>query len=131
MPAPGVPKEPRSACLTPQLPFELVNEAPIRAIGKDSIGARLDHAHLAKPQRIEAQRVFGIVFMPAIIGGLAQRLRSVLQLAAVAPAHDKSGGMLGIASTQVGGHQDRPQRPLGRYGVLAHEILVCPDYAAE
>src|SRR2546428_1484684 len=34
-----------------QLAFELVEETPIRTVGDDLVGARLDHAGLVQPQR--------------------------------------------------------------------------------
>src|ERR1700746_173865 len=41
-----------------QLAFELVQKAPIRAVGDDLVRARLDQARLVQPQRVKPHRVF-------------------------------------------------------------------------
>src|SRR5271168_4771077 len=40
-----------------QLAFDLVQEAPVRAIGDDLFRAAFDHAQLVQPKRIKAHRV--------------------------------------------------------------------------
>src|SRR5437879_2703348 len=44
-----------------QLAFELVQEAPVRALGDYLLWARLDEARLVQPQGIVPDRVLGIV----------------------------------------------------------------------
>src|SRR5262245_49971019 len=52
---------------TLQLALELVEEAPIRSVSDDLVGARFDHAHFAQPQRKKPERVFGIVVPPLVV----------------------------------------------------------------
>jgi hypothetical protein len=51
-----------------QLTFQLVEETPVGALGDERVRARLDHADLVQPERIEPERVLGIVLAPAGIG---------------------------------------------------------------
>ena len=55
----------RRSCL--QLAFELVEEAPICAVGNDPIGSRLDQPSLVQPKRVKANRVLGVVIPPSIV----------------------------------------------------------------
>src|ERR1700730_18686280 len=57
-----------------QLAFQLVQEAPIRAVGDDLLRARLYEAHIAHAQGIEPQRILGVVLSPFVIWKLADRL---------------------------------------------------------
>src|ERR1700730_57863 len=61
-----------------QVALELVQKAPIRAVGDDLLRGRLDEAHLMKPQRIIADRVLGIVFAPFVVRNLVQRLQGII-----------------------------------------------------
>src|SRR5215467_1519357 len=54
-----------------QLAFELVEEAPVRAIGDDLLRARLDKADIMHAQRIESHGILGVVFPPFVVGKLA------------------------------------------------------------
>src|SRR5438445_357132 len=46
-------------------------------------------------------------------------------------ATDEAGRLLRVRGTQIGGLEDRPQRPLGRDGVLPYEVPMRADHAAE
>ena len=61
-----------------QLAFELVQEAPVRAVGDDLLGRRLDHPGLMHPKSIEADRVLGVVFPPFVIGDRTQCLEGII-----------------------------------------------------
>jgi hypothetical protein len=61
-----------------QLALDLVEEAPVSAIGDERVGVRLDHAQLVQPQRIEAQCVLGVVIAPDDVADLPQRLDRVI-----------------------------------------------------
>src|SRR6266404_4450714 len=61
-----------------QLAFELVQEAPIRAVGDDLLRARFDHTSVAHAQCIEADRVLGVVVAPFLIRNAAQRLEGIV-----------------------------------------------------
>src|SRR4029077_13471950 len=58
-----------------QVAFELVQEAPIRALGDDLLWARLYEAHIAHAQGVEPQRILGVVLAPFVIWKLADRLK--------------------------------------------------------
>src|SRR6516164_3912704 len=55
-----------------QLALEFVEEPPIGRIGDDLVGGRLDHARFAQPQRIEPDRVLGIVVPPLRVWDLLE-----------------------------------------------------------
>src|SRR5262252_4712883 len=54
----------RARMLNLQLALDLVEETPVRSLGDDLVGGRLDHARFAQTQRIEPDRVLGIVVPP-------------------------------------------------------------------
>src|SRR5271165_2402527 len=57
-----------------QLAFELVEKAPIGAVGDDPLRYRFDEAEIMQSQRVEAQRVLWIVFAPFVIRDVAHCL---------------------------------------------------------
>src|SRR5215475_8942595 len=57
--------------------LQLVEEAPVGALGDDLLRGTLDQANLVQAQGIKAHRVFWVIFPPAIIGNLLQRLPGV------------------------------------------------------
>src|ERR1041384_3194985 len=61
----------RRPTLPLQLPLELVQKAPVRALADDLLRARLDHACLVKAERVEADAVLGVVLAPAGVRQLA------------------------------------------------------------
>src|SRR6266849_321453 len=60
-----------------QLALELVQEAPIGAVGDDLLRARLDHAGFMQPQRVEAHGVLGVIFAPFVVAVFAESLQRV------------------------------------------------------
>src|SRR6266478_6416619 len=60
------------------LAFELVQEAPIGALGDDLLRARLDEARFVQTQGIESDRVLGVVFPPFVVRQPAERLQRVI-----------------------------------------------------
>ena len=52
--------------LSLQLLLQLVEEAPVGALGDDLLGARFDHPGLMQPEGVEADRIFGIVVSPRL-----------------------------------------------------------------
>src|SRR5262245_32355069 len=66
----------RVVMLSPlELALELVEEAPVGALGEDLLRARRDHPRLVQAQRVEAERVRRIVFSPPPVRDLLQRLQ--------------------------------------------------------
>src|SRR5216684_8014436 len=100
-----------------QLALEFVHETPVRSFCNDLVGIRLDHAAFAQPQRVEPDRVFGIVIAPFVIGHVIQRLQCVV-VASREPAVDHpSCSACRIACAQVGRLEDRPQDAISGDGV--------------
>src|SRR6266542_975152 len=54
----------RPSTLTLQLLLQLVEEPPVRGLGEDLLGTRLDHARLVQAEGVEARRVLGVVLPP-------------------------------------------------------------------
>src|SRR5215471_748078 len=50
-----------------QLLFQLLEEAPVSALGDDLLRTALDHPHFVEPQGVEAHGVFRIILAPARI----------------------------------------------------------------
>src|SRR5262245_5340261 len=60
-----------------QFLFQLVEEAPVGALGDDLLRTALDHPHFVEPQGVEADGVFRVVLAPARIGNLPEGLRCI------------------------------------------------------
>src|SRR6516162_2427369 len=54
-----------------QLAFDLVQKAPISAVGNDLLRARPYKADIMHAQRIESYGILGVVFSPFVVGKLA------------------------------------------------------------
>jgi hypothetical protein len=61
-----------------QLAFELVQEAPVGAVGDQLVRARLDQTRFVQPQGIESYGVFGVILPPSLIRDTAQPLEGVI-----------------------------------------------------
>src|SRR5947208_2776015 len=61
-----------------QLAFDLVQKAPVGAVSDDLLRTAFDHAELVHPQRVKANRVFGVVFPPGAVGVLGQCLQRIV-----------------------------------------------------
>src|SRR5215831_9736916 len=68
-PAPRVPPP-----LSLQLLLQLVEEAPVGALGQELLRARLEHPNLMQAQSIEPHRILGVVLTPFIVGELLHSL---------------------------------------------------------
>jgi len=107
--------------LSLQLALELVEEAPVGRLRNELVWRRLDHAGVAQPQRVEANRVLGIILAPFVVGDFFERLQRIV-VASGEPAVDHSlrrGHR--ISDAKVGCLENRAQRPLGCDGMLANE----------
>jgi hypothetical protein len=71
---------------------QLVQKAPIGAVGDDLLRARLDETHFVQPQRIEPERVLGVVFTPFVIRIVVQRLQRVIIALRETPIDELPGG---------------------------------------
>src|SRR5687768_13410038 len=54
----------RAACSRLEFALQLVEEAPVSAVGDEGVRARFDHADLVEPQREEPQRILGVELAP-------------------------------------------------------------------
>jgi hypothetical protein len=60
-----------------QLAFELVKEPEVGAVGDDLLRRLLDDAELVQTQRIEPDRVLGVIVAPMAVGIILQRLQRI------------------------------------------------------
>src|SRR5271155_392702 len=102
-----------------QLAFELVQEAPIGVFGDDLLRRRFDKAHIAQAQRIEADRVLGIVFPPSVVRDVTERLQSILVTRRETPIDQQSRDVRRIAGAEVCRLEEGAQRALGGDWVVA------------
>src|SRR5262245_32168820 len=114
-----------------QLLLQLLDEAPVGALGDELLGAAFDHPHFVEPQGVEADGVFRVVLTLARIGNLPKGLRCIVQLVYIPTAHDEAGRPIWVRGTQGGSLEDGPQRPFACDGMLAYEIPMGADHAAE
>src|SRR5262245_690872 len=114
-----------------QLSLQLVEEAPVGTLSEDLLRGGLDEARLAKPERIEAHRVVGIVLFPLPVRHFLQGLHGVIEAVNVTLVHQEPGHPLRFERADVGGLQDGAQRALGGHRVLTDELLVADHHATE
>src|SRR5215471_13198811 len=113
-----------------QLAFDLVQKAPIGAVGDNLLRARLDEAHFLQPQCVEPDSIFGIVFAPFVgifFQGLQQKVIPVSETA----IGDVLRDTLGFAVAEIRCLQDGADRALGGNRVLVNEFPIADQHAAE
>src|SRR5712672_3605462 len=110
-----------SSSSTLQLAFELVEESPIGTLGDDPVGVRLDHARLTQAQCVEAERVFGIVLAPLVIGDFLERLQRVVIPRRESAFDQAPCSAHGIAGAEIGRFEDGAQRPLRSNRILVDQ----------
>src|SRR5215469_12460888 len=113
-----------------QLAFELVQKAPVGAVGNDLLRVRLDYAGFVQPKGIEPDRVFGVVLTPFVVGNLGQRLQRIIVAVGETPINDPSGGARRLGDAKIGGLEKGAQYTLGRHRIFAHIIAVARQHAA-
>src|SRR6516165_1662347 len=114
-----------------QLAFELVQKAPVRAVGDDLLRARLDHADFVQTERIEPYRVLGIVFAPFVVGQLAEPLQSVVVPIGKTAIGEPSCDLGGVGGAPIRGLEDGAQHPLAGNRILSDVVAVADQHAAE
>src|SRR5262249_15831066 len=85
-----------------QLLFQLIEEAPVGALGDELLGAGLDHTGLVQKKGIEAYRILGVVFAPLAVGKLLHGLQGVAVVWRVALVYQQLGNPLWLQGTDVG-----------------------------
>src|SRR5215471_11677238 len=114
-----------------ELPFELIEDSPVRALRDELLGVGLDHAALMQAQGVEAQGVLRHVLAPARIGNFPERLPRVLELGRILPFHEKASHAVRLARAEVGRLEERAKCSLCRYRMRAGELPVGRRHAAE
>src|SRR6267143_2872210 len=97
-----------------QLALELVQKAPIRAVGDYLLRARLDEADFVKPQGIIADRVLGIVFAPFVVRNLVQRLQGIIITRCESAIDEPLRGAGRVGGAEIVGLEKRAQHAFGR-----------------
>src|SRR3984893_4478617 len=92
-----------------QLAFELVQKAPIRAVGDYLLRGRLDEAHLVEPQGIKADGVLGVVLTPFVVRVFAQRAQGIVVARSETAIDKPSRGERRIGGAEVGSLENRAQ----------------------
>src|SRR6516162_1220249 len=107
-----------------QLAFKLVEETPIRAIGQNFVGGRSDEAGLPQSQRIETDRVIGIVFSPACERDFLERLQRVVIAVGISRIDNPLRDPLRLVDAKIGSLEDRSHDALGRDWISADIVAV-------
>src|SRR5260370_4309629 len=115
--------------LTFQLLLQLVEEPPVGALGEDLLRARLDHARFVQPEGIEPRGVLRVELSPLVVRQLLHRLQSVVVI--ISAVRHEPRRASGFERADVGRLQDRTKRAPGRHRVLADELAIRGDNAAE
>src|SRR6266446_6963105 len=121
----------RTVTLVLQLPFQLIQEAPVGALGHDLLWAGFDHPGLVKSEGVEAHRVFRIVLPPDGIADLLHCPKGVGVVRCEPLVHDEPRGPFRLEGAHVGRLQDRPHRTLRGYRVRPDEFPIAGHDAAE
>src|SRR6516165_2992474 len=114
-----------------KLALEVVPEMPIRSLGDDLVGRRLDHADFAQAQRIEPQGIRWIVCAPLRVWNFLEHPLSVVEALDEPSIDDFLRGAGGLGRAEVGRLKDRAQDALGCYRMLADEVPVARQHTAE
>src|SRR5258705_3566133 len=107
-----------------KLALELVEETPIGAVGNDLVGSRPDKAGLAQPQRIEPDRILGIVLPPPCVRNFLERLERILVARSKSCIDNSPGHALRLGDAKVGGFDDRADETVSRDPIVADIVDV-------
>src|SRR2546427_5237884 len=110
---------------------ELVQEAPVGALGDDLLGTGLDHPGLVKAEGIETNRVLRVIVAPLRVGQLLHRLERIVVNLGEALVHEEPGCARRLRGADIRRFQDRAERPLRRNRVPANELAIPRHDAAE
>src|SRR6266508_6979950 len=123
------PQPPLSLFL--QFLLQLVEEAPVGALGEYFLGGAFDHTNLVQAQGVEAHCIRGVVLAPASIGDLLHRLQGVVVARRKALLHDELGGTFRLQGADGGRLQDGAHRALRGHRMGADERAVPRHHTAE
>src|SRR5262245_48899660 len=114
-----------------QLSLELVEETPIRSVGEDLVGGRLDKAGLAQPQRIESNRVVGVALPPLGVRNFLECLERVAIVPGKSCIDELPRHQLRLVSAKLGGFDEGAQNALRRNRMLTDIVAVSGHQATE
>src|SRR5687768_9122781 len=89
----------RCALLALQLLLQLVEEAPVGALGEDLLGSAFNHAGLVQPQGVEAHGILGVVLTPLGVRNIFHGLEGIVVPVCVALVHEDLGHPLWLDGT--------------------------------
>src|SRR5437870_1284235 len=81
---------------------QLVQKPPVGAVGDDLLRARFDQPDLMQPQRIEAQRVLGIVLPPFVVRVVGQGLQRIVVALGETALDETLRGARRLGGAQIG-----------------------------
>src|SRR5208282_5594203 len=107
-------------CSRLQLAFELVEKAPVGALGDDLLRVGFDETQFMQPKGVVPDRVLGVVFPPFVVGDIAQRLQREVVASGETPVDQplRDGGR--VAGAEVRRLQDGAEHALCRDRMLLH-----------
>src|SRR5215813_2157208 len=114
-----------------QLALELVEEAPVGAVGDDLLWARFDQTDLVQPQRVEAHGVLGVVLAPLVVGQFAQSLQRIVVPRGEAAIDNLPRDALRLGGAEIRRFEDGTNHALGRDRIVSDIIAVARQYAAK
>src|SRR5262245_60084288 len=88
-----------------QLAPDLIEEAPVGALGQELLGRALEHPDLLEAQGVEAQSVLGAIIAPTV-GELLYGLQGIVVALGVAVVDDELRGLRGLACADIRRLQD-------------------------
>src|SRR5262249_16317374 len=114
-----------------QLAFELVEKAPIGAVGDDLLWVRLDHAGFMQAQRVKPESVLVIVLTPFVVGQLAKCLLCGILARGEGAVDELPCNALPVGDAEIGGFKNGAQNSLGRNRIFADKLAIAGEHAAE
>jgi hypothetical protein len=94
-------------------------------------GLGLDHTCFAQAQRVEADRILGIVFPPAHVRNFLDRLQRIIVAGREPGIDDLPCNARRLACAEIGGFDNGAQHALGRNRVFSDVPAIGRQHAAE
>src|SRR6516164_5486480 len=126
----GIGNLPVLLCSRLQLAFELVQEAPIGAVGNDPLRSGLDQTGFAQAKRVPPNRVLGIELSPLVIV-VRQCLSDIVGSRNATAVGEASRDARGVRGAYIRRLQNRAQHRSGRVRVRPDVIRKTGQHAAE
>src|SRR6516162_8257816 len=114
-----------------ELASELVQKAPVGAVGDDLLRGRFHKARLVEPKSIKPDRILGIVLRPFVVAVFPERLQRIVVSSSDAAIDESPSRGLGFTGAKISRLEDGAQGSFGRDRVLADVFPVARQHAAE